>query len=366
MPVKSEPSSEEGNYRELLDASITGTLRQALRIIAADPPLAFTGMQILSWQKTAASRRRKKEREGLMVPPALLLSMTSRCNLACRGCYMKTIRSGQAREMSPDRIRSIIAEASDLGVSIVVLAGGEPLIRCAEISALARTHPRILFAVFSNGLLIDEAAARGLAQTKNIVPILSVEGFRDETDNRRGAGVYEQILDACARLKHNGIFFGCSVTVTGNNCGLVTSERFVAEMHNAGARVFVFVEYVPVDPSTEGLVLDGMQQKALHEHIARLNQDHAALFIGFPGDEVSFGGCLAAGRGFVHVSPAGDLEACPAAPFSDISLSENSLEDALRSPLLAAIRNNHHLLTETTGGCALWRKQEWVRDLLSR
>jgi MoaA/NifB/PqqE/SkfB family radical SAM enzyme len=364
--LASEPPGQDRHYRTVLDASIAETLRQALRMVAADPTLACAALQILTWQKQAASRRRAREKEGLLVPPALFLSVTSQCNLACRGCYMKGIHNGPAKEMSPDLIRSIVAEACGLGVSIVVLAGGEPLIRRTEISALARTYPCILFPVFSNGLLIDDTAAREFAKTKNIVPLLSVEGLRDETDARRGAGVYDLLHAACARLKENGIFFGCSVTVTSKNIDLATSDRFIAEMRNAGARVFVFVEYVPVDPATEDLVLDCGQQESLHGRIAALNKEHPALFIGFPGDEAAFGGCLAAGRGFVHISPSGDLEACPAAPFSDTSLTRSSLSYALRSPLLAAIRSNHHLLTESRGGCALWKNQNRARALLSR
>ncbi len=205
-----------------------------------------------------------------------------------------------------------------------------------------------------------------LARTKNIIPMISFEGFRDETDARRGAGVYDRLLCVCARLKQNGIFFGCSVTVTRTNAGLVTSDRFVREMLAAGARVFVFVEYMPIEPGTEALVLDDGRRTALYASIDRFNKNYPALFIGFPGDEDAYGGCLAAGRGFIHVSASGDLEACPAAPFSDTNLARVSLSEALRSPLLSRIRSHHHLLTETKGGCALWTNRAWVEGLVDK
>ena len=104
----------------------------------------------------------------------------------------------------------------------------------------------------------------------------------------------------------------------------------------------------------------------MHDRIAALNTTYPALFIGFPGDETAFGGCLAAGRGFIHVSPSGDLEACPAAPFSDTNLARVSLSEALKSPLLHRIRSNHHLLTETNGGCALWKNRQWIQALAER
>ncbi|MDD1702548.1 MAG: radical SAM protein [Methanoregula sp.] len=351
------------HYRSVLDASISDALARAIRMIAADPSLAFCGMRILSHQKKAAALRKKYERDGILVPAAMLVSVTSRCNLSCHGCYQKAGHATIPREMDTITLNSLVYEAAELGISIVVVSGGEPLLRKTEILALAHEFPQILFPVFTNGLAIDDALSREFAARRNIVPVVSFEGFRDETDTRRGPGVYDRLRAACAHLKTNGIFFGCSVTVTRVNSGLVTSDRFVREMIEAGARVFVFVEYVPVEPGTDDLVLDFSRQKDLHAAIDALDKKYPALFFGFPGEEAQYGGCLAAGRGFVHVNPAGDLEACPAAPFSDTNIARVPLREALKSPLLAEIRLHHGLLTETTGGCALWKNREWVQVL---
>ena len=90
-----------------------------------------------------------------------------------------------------------------------------------------------------------------------------------------------------------------------------------------------------------------------------------ALFVAFPGDEEQFGGCLSSGRGFVHVAPDGSLEPCPFAPYSDSSLKDLSLKDALKSKFLVTIRENRDKLDETDGGCALWVQREWVKSLLT-
>jgi len=121
---------------------------------------------------------------------------------------------------------------------------------------------------------------------------------------------------------------------------------------------------VPMEPGTENLVLTPAQKKMLNAVLSDFNQKFPALFIGFPGDEDAYGGCLAAGRGFVHVSPSGDLEPCPAAPYSDANLSAVPLKEALRSRLLSQIRDEHGLLTETSGGCALRANRAWVQTLM--
>jgi len=353
-------------YRRLFDTTIADTLQQALRIVHTSPGLFLTGTKIAWHQKKAADMRQEFERQGIFVPPVVIISITSRCNLACAGCYMKLQREHHAPEMSPVLLRSVIAEAADLGVSIIVIAGGEPLMRKDEILSLAGSFPRILFPLFTNGLLIDNESAREIATHKNIVPLISFEGFRHNTDSRRGSGVYDRLLSSCSLLKKNGTFFGCSVTVTRANIDRVTDEGFIQAMMETGARVFTFVEYVPIEPGTEDLVLTYDQQKALHARLSTLEKQFPALFVGFPGDEKQFGGCLAAGRGFIHISSSGNVEPCPAAPFSDANLTTVSLRDALGSSFLDKIRRHHGLLTETNGGCALWTNREWVQALMTK
>ena len=350
--------------RDIFNRVIAETLAQAIRIIASDPALVIPGAVILHHQKKAADVRRQYEREGLFVPPVIIASITSRCNLACAGCYMNGRNNRPAAEMSPESLASLVSQSAELGVSVFVTAGGEPLVRRDEIFRNAQAHPEILFPVFTNGLLIDNSVADRIAQCRNIVPVISFEGFREDTDSRRGNGVFDRLLETCARLKKHNIFFGCSVTITRENFSRVTGEAFIRQMTGAGARVFTFVEYVPMEPGTESLVLTYEQKKVLQVVLTDFNRKFPALFIGFPGDEDEYGGCLAAGRGFVHVSPSGDLEPCPAAPYSDANLAAVPLKSALRSRLLERIRNEHGLLTEASGGCALRANRAWVQALL--
>jgi MoaA/NifB/PqqE/SkfB family radical SAM enzyme len=306
-----EDSDPSTRYRRLFDAAIAGILLQALRIIRADPSLLLAGTSLLMHQRQAAATRGAHEKEGLFVPPVMIVSITSRCNLACTGCYMKKRREKPAPDMSPDVLKSVVSQAAELGVSVIVIAGGEPLVRKEEIADLARSFPQVLFPVFTNGLLIDEDTAAALSGLKNIVPVISFEGFRSETDLRRGSGVYDRLLVTCSLLKARGVFFGCSITVTRENTKRVLDEPFIRSMLATGARAFVFVEYVPIEPGTEDLVLTPEQRKDLCQCLSAYIRKFPALFIGFPGDEEEYGGCLAAGRGFVHISPSGGSRALP-------------------------------------------------------
>jgi MoaA/NifB/PqqE/SkfB family radical SAM enzyme len=355
---------KERSYRDIFDEIIESTIKNAQKIASRNPGLLLTGAKIAFHQKRAAKIRAEYENKGIMVPGVMMMALTSRCNLTCRGCYMKSRKSRSSNpDMTDDELISIIGQARDLGVSAAVFAGGEPLLRLPLILSLAKKYPEILFPVFTNGLLIDEDVSKSLGKCKNIVPMLSFEGFSEETDLRRGTGTYEKLMDVAKNLSQRGMFFGCSLMVTSKNIMTVTDENFVSDMVSRGVLAFVYVEYVPIEEGTEDLVLSKKDQAYLREKIREYCERFPALFIGFPGEEDDYGGCLAAGRGFVHVSPDGSLEPCPAAPFSDVNLTKMPLKDALKSELLEKIRENHGLLTESEGGCALWANREWVKNL---
>lgn len=359
-------SCDESRYNRLLDTSITSTLKQASRIIGSDPALLRLAARLISVQRRSAARRNELKQEGIQVPAVVMVSLTQQCNLACSGCYMQAQHRIKAPEMTSDQLRSIISQCSDLGVSFIVLAGGEPLIRKDDILNLAREFPDLVFAVYTNGLLIDSGLTSDLLSLKNLVPVISIEGMKEETDLRRSYGVYDAIIRAFSLLKQNGVFFGCSVTVTRLNYTEVTSVRFVDEMIRQGCRFFSYVGYVPMDPETSDLVPDDDQHTQLNQLMNDFSEKYPAVFIAFPGDEEQFGGCLSAGRGFLHISQSGDLEPCPAAPFSDVNITHTPLKEALQSSFLQRVREHHDMLSEVEGGCALWKNREWVRSILSK
>jgi len=336
-----------------------------MQIIDHSPLLIPYAISMIRYQKKAARLRRQYEKEGLLVPPVIIMSITSRCNLLCTGCYMHARKEDYALEMSPSLLASIVDQAEEIGVSIIVFAGGEPFVRYEEIIQIAAAHPDLLMPVFTNALLITEDVANTLASYRNIVPMVSFEGSCEETDARRGKGTYDKLLLVCALFLSKRIFFGCSITATRFNLDTITGDAFIKQMIDNGAQVFSYVEYVPMTREAESFALTLIQKEYLVDRIANLNKQYPALFVGFPGNEEYYGGCLAAGRGFIHVSPSGDLEPCPAAPYADANLTKMPLKDALKSEFLQKLRDTPEILTETGGGCALWARREQIQEFIS-
>lgn len=300
--------------------------------------------------------------EDLTVPPVLIISITNDCNLSCKGCYACSQNRNSAEEMTITDIDRIITEGKELGVGIVLIAGGEPLVKKGILDVVS-SHKDILFVMFTNGLLIGSQIMDSLKRTKNLVTAFSVEGDERATDSRRGKGVYKNVIEVMNSMDKERSLFGSSITLTRENFDMVMNDEFLSELEEKGNRVLFLIEYVPCSGDSE-LCLTEEQKEALIGKTSKALKEYKMLMVPLPGDEEQYGGCLAAGRGFLHISSTGTVEACPFAPISDISVKETSLKTALKSKLLQKIRKNHNLLTEAKGGCALYENKEFVKSLL--
>ncbi|OFW58186.1 MAG: hypothetical protein A2133_00760 [Actinobacteria bacterium RBG_16_64_13] len=350
----------------------------------------------MRWQRIAAKTRAEWRERGVPVPPIVIFSITHQCNLQCIGCYARSFRGpgegeapGGARGvtggaapgrapgapaaspaavpgdgLSDAKLGSIVAEAHELGVSFFVIAGGEPFLR-PEIVAIAERFPRVLFLVFTNGVLIDQAMVERLARLRNVILLISLEGTAVETDQRRGEGTYRRLAEVMGRLEKKRLFFGCSLTMTSDNYSTLLDDGYIGGLVDAGCRFFLFAEYTPIDEATAHWVLTDDQRERVAARMPEFKKRFAALFVAVPWDEEEVGGCLSAGRGFVHINASGDVEPCPFAPYSDTNLADASLAEALRSPFLTGLRAMPDLSADSGGGCALWKNREAVESLLS-
>ena len=351
-----------GNLLKVLNDSLSVFLKDAVRVAITRPSQAYHFFKIVRWQKRAAKTRANWEGKGVHIPPIIIYSITNRCNLNCKGCFHWALHEAGDIEMSDEKLRNTIAQAKDIGVSIMVIGGGEPMMR-PEIIDITGEFPEVIFLVFTNGLLLDEEKLDRIQKNRNFIPVLSLEGDRAGTDFRRGEGVYAGLEKIIGKLKKRNIFWSVSLTLTRLNYDTIMDDEFVANLVEQGCKLMFFVEYTPITKGTEDWLISDEQRKNLIIKRDEFRKKHPALFIAVPGDEEEIGGCLSAGRGFIHINPLGDVEPCPFAPYSDTNLRDASLIEALQSDFLKEIRDNHDHLSETEGGCALWVERKWVQSV---
>lgn len=356
------------NLTNYLNKGIDDIVKGAVKASFRNPKQTTFIMKYILSSKKATRIRETFEAKGQHIPPFLISSITSSCNLFCKGCYARANKSCSEdvnkNEMTSIQWEDIFKQAKKLGVAFILLAGGEPLMRRDIIEKACNTK-EIIFPIFTNGTLVNEEYIKLFDTNRNLVPVLSIEGDQSKTNNRRGEGTYELLINIMDSLKANGILYGASITVTTENIFNITNKSFIAELHNRGCKVVFFVEFVPVDDSTKALAPTDKERVYLEKEQSHLRKSYEdMIFISFPGDEKHSGGCLAAGRGFFHINTHGGVEPCPFSPFSDTNLKDCSLLDALQSPLFKKLSESEMLLGEHKGGCVLFEKEEEVKKIL--
>ncbi len=361
---------KEFDIQEYMTHGVERVVSDAIKATLKNPKESAYMAKFAMASRSASKKRVRLEEEGEHIPPFLIASITSSCNLHCAGCYSRcnnaTEDTEPVRQLSDDEWLKVFDEADDLGVSFILLAGGEPLLRKGVIEAAGKKQ-NILFPIFTNGTYMADKYFDMFDKNRNLIPIMSIEGEKDATDKRRGDGVYDKLISNMDELNDRGLIYGASVTVTTENLKDVSSESFIGKLSDKGCKAVIFVEFVPVTDDSAHLAPGDEEREYLKKEIMRLRQEHPEMvFVSFPGDEKSSGGCIAAGRGFFHINSHGGAEPCPFSPYSDINVKDTSLREAMNSRLFKALQNEGVLNDDHSGGCVLYEKRNEVETILGR
>lgn len=335
-----------------------------------------TGRRVLArfapvWVSNA-QRRNKYEKMKIHVPRFLFITINSQCNLRCAGCYARAtdacgdicVGKPAPNELTREQWDRIFSEAEQLGISPIMVLGGETFLRM-EILETAAKHERLLFAVFTNGTLIDNERLAFLDAHRNIIPLISIEGNFDDTDKRRGKGVSKKIDQAMTLFRQKDILFGASITTTTKNVTHTTQPSFVKSLQSKGCGIVYYLEYIPMEKGTEDLVLNAEKVKELGMTTQQLRKQFPDMIIySAQGDENKLGGCQGAGRGFFHINASGGAEPCPFSPYSAVSLKDHSILEALESDFFKGVRNLNNIHAgKCEDGCTLHIHRDEVEKL---
>lgn len=180
----------------------------------------FINCSLVGWP----IQKKAREKYRCNIPWAILLDPTSACNLHCTGCW--AAEYGNKLNLSYDEIDSIIMQGKELGIYMYIYTGGEPLVRKNDLIRLCEKHNDCIFLCFTNGTLIDEKFVDEMLRVKNFVPAISLEGLEEDTDSRRGKGVYAKAVKAMELLQSKKLIYGISSCYTKVNFDTITSEEY--------------------------------------------------------------------------------------------------------------------------------------------
>jgi MoaA/NifB/PqqE/SkfB family radical SAM enzyme len=291
-----------------------------------------------------------EERHGYSPPRFITISPTKKCNLSCIGCYAESSADCDV-SLDWNTVDKIVQQQKDLwGSHFTVISGGEPMMWKSDgknILDLVEKHSDTFFLMYTNGTLITEEVAERMGKLGNITPSISVEGFEEETDWRRGKGVHKKIRRAFERLRNAGVMFGISITATKNNAELVFSDEFIDYYFNKESVYYGWIfQYMPIGRAYSLELMPTAEQRFnMMRRMNQLIEDEGLFLADFWNSGPLCNGCLSAGRkgGYIYINWDGNVMPCVFNPYSTDNIVETfkaggSLDTVIDSPFMKKIR----------------------------
>jgi heme d1 biosynthesis radical SAM protein NirJ len=166
--------------------------------------------------------------------PVVIWNLIRRCNLKCKHCYSISADCDFPGELARDEVFAVMDDLKAFGVPVLILSGGEPLLRpdIFEISDRAKAM-RFYVGLSSNGTLIDAALADRIAKTGYDYVGISLDGIGPTHDRFRcQQGAYDKALLGLRLLRDRGVKVGVRFTMTEDNAGELPALLDLVEREN--------------------------------------------------------------------------------------------------------------------------------------
>jgi len=310
-----------------------------------------------------------KKKYGEYPPTFIVFSPTQKCNLKCIGCYANSAADTSATVPYP-YVDRVVSEVHDCwGVRFITISGGEPFTYKSEDKTLLdiyRKYNDMFFLVYTNGTIINEQIAQSMADCANVTPAISVEGFEEETDQRRGRGTFKKILETLQRLRNVGVPFGISVTATNKNAELLLKDEFYDFFFEQQGACYMWqFQLMPIGRGKDelDLMVRPEQRLSLYRKWEKLLSEKKYCLADFWNSGVLSRGCIAYGRsgGYAYIDWHGNVTPCAFIPYYvdniyDLYNNGKALTDALFSDFM---KNGRKWQREY--GLDNWKKPEnWL------
>lgn len=346
----------DNNMHQLIMNTLQGVDNGVLKAFFVN---FFLNANIIGWP----IQEKFRKKYNCNIPWAILLDPTSACNLHCTGCW--AAEYGNKLNLSFEEIDSIIRQGKELGVYMYIYTGGEPLVRKNDLIRLCEKHSDCQFLAFTNATLIDESFADDMLRVKNFIPAISLEGFETATDGRRGNGVYQKVVRAINILKEKKLPFGISACYTSQNLDSISSDTFLDQLVEWGARFIWYFHYMPVgNDAVPALLPNPQQREQMYHRIRAIRASKPIFAMDFQNDGEYVGGCIAGGRRYLHINANGDVDPCVFIHYSDSNIRERTLLECLQGPIFMAYHDGQPFNENHLRPCPMLENPELLRKMV--
>jgi 12,18-didecarboxysiroheme deacetylase len=157
--------------------------------------------------------------------PVVVWNVTRACNLNCVHCYARSTEKAREDELSTPQAMTVIDDLVDFGTPVILLSGGEPMMRPDLMDIAAYAVDKGLRVVIStNGTLIDRQKAEDLKNLGLSYVGVSLDGREEVHDRfRRKKGAFRDALKGIRNCQEAGIKVGLRFTMNSLNKGEIPS-----------------------------------------------------------------------------------------------------------------------------------------------
>ena len=308
-------------------------------------------------------REKQGEKYDTKIPYTILISPSMRCNLRCTGCYAANY--SKKDDIPFEEVDRLVKEARDLGIYYIIILGGEPFFNEYMLDIYEKYND-VFFTPFTNGTLFDEKLADRLAKLGNVMPMFSLEGFKEQTEGRRGEGVFDAVMKGMDLLREKGIPFGVSSATSRHNVDVVTSDKFIDMIIEKGARLIWYFMFMPVgdEPVKDmDLMLTPEQRLKLGKITREIRMTKEIFPIDFFNDAPYVGGCIA-GKYYCHINSKEDVEPCIFSHFSTDNVKGRPLIEVFQSPYFKELRKRQPYNKNLLMPCPMIDNPNQIREIV--
>lgn len=308
-------------------------------------------------------REKQGEKYDTKIPYTILISPSMRCNLRCTGCYAANY--SKKDDIPFEEVDRLVKEARDLGIYYIIILGGEPFFNEYMLDIYEKYND-VFFTPFTNGTLFDEKLADRLAKLGNVMPMFSLEGFKEQTEGRRGEGVFDAVMKGMDLLREKGIPFGVSSATSRHNVDVVTSDKFIDMIIKKGARLIWYFMFMPVgdEPVKDmDLMLTPEQRLKLGKRTREIRMTKEIFPIDFFNDAPYVGGCIA-GKYYCHINSKEDVEPCIFSHFSTDNVKGRPLIEVFQSPYFKELRKRQPYNKNLLMPCPMIDNPNQIREIV--
>ncbi len=151
--------------------------------------------------------------------PVVIWNLIRRCNLTCKHCYATSADKDFPGELSTPQVYAVMDDLKDYGVPVLILSGGEPLMRSDIFDISLRAKAMGFYVgLSSNGTLISRENIAQIVEVGYDYVGVSLDGMRETHDRfRRRQGAFDEALAGIRLCLDAGIKVGMRFTLTRDN-----------------------------------------------------------------------------------------------------------------------------------------------------